>query len=59
MTIKELRDAMKGLKGDTYVEVTMPAQGGGKWLMSIIGTSKTKDRLQIKINNPLQYEQEN
>lgn len=53
MTIKELRDAMKGLKGDTYVEVTMPAQGGGKWLMSIIGTSKTKDRLQIKINNPL------
>lgn len=53
MTVKELREALKGLKGETYVEVTMPAQGGGKWLMAIMGTSKTKDRFQIKINNPL------
>ena len=35
MTVKELRDAMKGLKGDTYVEVIMPAQSGGRWLLPV------------------------
>ena len=44
MTIKELRDAMKGLKGDTYVEVVMPAQSGGRWLLScLLYTSDAAD----------------
>lgn len=52
MTVKQLREAMKGLKGDVYVEVVMPAGYGGNWLMPINSTSKENKKFQIRINNP-------
>ena len=53
MTVKELRDAMKGLKGDAYVEVVMPEQSGGRWLLSIQRVQKKDGKFQIKVNNPI------
>lgn len=53
MTVKELRDAMKGLKGDAYVEVVIPAQSGGRWLLSIQRVQKKDGKFQIKVNNPI------
>ena len=53
MTVKELRDAMKGLNGDTYVEIVMPAQSGGKWLLPVRKASKEDGNFQIKVENPM------
>lgn len=52
MTVKQLRDAMKGLKGDVYVEIVMPAYAGANWLMPINSTSKENNKFQIRISNP-------
>ena len=54
MTVKQLREAMKGLKGDVYVEVVMPAsKAGSTWHMPAESESKKDGRFQLRINNPM------
>ena len=54
MTVRQLREAMKGLKGDVYVEVVMPAdKAGSRWHMAPEYASKKGDRFQLRINNPM------
>lgn len=54
MTVKQLRETIKGLKGDVYVEVVMPAgKAGSTWHMPVESASKKDGRLQLKTNNPM------
>ena len=52
-TVKELRKALKGTKGDDYVEIIMPSSNGGKWRIPLTGARKEKGRFILEVNNPL------